>query len=183
MSTVLTTGKVRFSYCHLFAPHANTPGQEPKYSMMVLVDKKDKATLTKIKEAIEEAKAKGKAEKWGGKVPANLKTPLRDGDEEHPGEPAYMGKYFFNCSAKNRPGVVDKDINPILDPEEVYSGCYGRVNVAFYPYDASGNRGIAAGLNHVQKLTDGERLGGGVDVNVAFADAFEDDEEETSWLD
>ncbi len=175
----ITTGKVRFSYCHLFAPYANNPGQEPKYSMMVLVDKKDKKTLDKINAAIEEAKLKGKSEKWGGKVPANLKTPLRDGDEEHPGEAPYAGKMFFNCSAKQRPGIVDADINPIIDPEEVYSGCYGRVNVAFYPYDASGNRGVAAGLNHVQKLADGERLGGGVSVETAFA---EDDEEE-SWLD
>lgn len=176
----ITTGKVRFSYCHLFAPYANNPGQEPKYSMMVLVDKKDKKTIEKIKAAIEEAKLRGKTEKWGGKVPANLKTPLRDGDEEHPGEEPYVGKLFFNCSAKQRPGVVDENINPIIDPEEVYSGCYGRVNVAFYPYDASGNRGVAAGLNHVQKLADGERLGGGVSVESAFAEA---DDSEESWLD
>ena len=180
MATVITTGKVRFSYCHLFTPHASNPSQEPKYSMLVLVDKKDKQTLDKIKTAIEEAKAKGKAEKWNGKLPANLKTPLRDGDEEHPDEAAYAGKMFFNCSAKQRPGVVDENINPILDPSEVYSGCYGRVNVAFYPYDASGNRGIAAGLNHVQKLADGERLGGGVSVEKAFAESFDEEED---WLD
>ena len=178
MATVITTGKVRFSYCHLFAPYANNPNQEPKYSMMVLVDKKDKKTVDKINAAIEEAKLKGKAEKWNGKIPANIKTPLRDGDLEHPGEPAYEGKWFFNCSAKQRPGVVDENINQIIDSEEVYSGCYGRVNVSFYPYDASGNRGIAAGLNHVQKLADGERLGGGVSVEAAFSD-----DEDESWLD
>ena len=146
--------------------------------MMVLIDKKDTKTLSKIKAAMEEAKAKGQSEKWNGKVPPNLKTPLRDGDAEHPGEPAYANKYFFNCSAKNRPGVVDAEINPIINPEDVYSGCYGRVNVTFYPYDASGNRGIAAGLNHVQKLEDGERLGGGVSVEAAFSD----EDEEESWL-
>lgn len=182
MSTAITTGKVRFSYCHLFQPHANNDGQEPKYSMMVLVDKSDKKTIAAIKSAIDEAKMNGKTSKWNGKIPTNLKTPLRDGDEEHPDEEVYKGKLFFNCSAKQRPGIVDRDINAILDPDEVYSGCYGRVNVTFYPYDASGNRGVAAGLNHVQKLSDGERLGGGVSVETAFSDAFEDEEGE-SWLD
>ena len=169
MSTAITTGKVRFSYCHLFVPYASNGG-EPKYSMAVIVPKTDTKTIAAINKAIDEATAKGKAEKWGGKVPANIKKPLRDGDEERPDDPVYANSYFFNCRSKLRPGVVDKNIQPIIDPDEVYSGCYGRVNVNFYPYDASGNRGIAVGLNNVQKLSDGERLGGGVSPEVAFAD-------------
>lgn len=176
MSTTITTGKVRFSYAKVFTPSAAPGSTELKYSVSVLVDKKDKATLAKIEAAIAEAKEVGKSKKWGGKIPAKLHTPLRDGDEERPDDEAYQGKMFFNCSCKSdhKPGVVDRDLNPIIDPDEFHSGCYGRVNVNFFPYDSNGNRGVAAGLNHVQKLEDGERLGGsGPSVEAAFADDAE----------
>ena len=173
MSTQVTTGKVRLSFARLFTP-ATAPGSDtPKYSTSVLVDKNDKVTIAKINAAVEEAKEVGKA-KWGGKIPPKLKTPLRDGDEEKPDDPNYAGKMFFNCSSTKRPGIVDKDLNPILDPEEVYSGCYARVAINLYPYDSNGNRGIAAGLNHVQKLADGERFGGGISVEAAFSDDTDD---------
>lgn len=175
-TTQVTTGKIRLSFAHLFEP-TKAPGSDTaKYSTSVLIDKSDEATLQKIRSAIDLAIEEGKS-KWGGRVPAKLKTPLRDGDEERPEDPNYQGKYFFNCSSVRRPGVVDRNLNAILDPEEVYSGCYARVAVNFYPFDTSGNRGIAAGLNHVQKLADGERLSGGVSVEAAFADSYEDDDD------
>lgn len=176
MSTTVTTGKVRFSYCHIFSPYSNN-GTEPKYSMSVIIPKSDTKTIQEIKAACKEAAEKGKTSKWGGKIPANLKTPLRDGDEERPDDPAYANSYFFNCSSKKRPGIVDKSLQLILDPEEVESGDYGRVNVNFYAYDATGNRGIAAGLNHVQLLSKGEPLGYGVSVKSAFGDEYADDDE------
>lgn len=156
--TKVTTGKVRLSYCHLFEPHA-MEGNEPKYSTAILIDKKDTSTINAIKEAIELAKKNG-VSKWGGKVPPTLKTPLRDGDEERPDDEAYEGCYFLNANSKQRPGVVDQDVQPILDATEVYSGCYGRLTLNFYAYNANGNKGIAAGLGNVQKLEDGEPLGG-----------------------
>lgn len=156
--TKVTTGEVRLSYAHIFEPHA-MEGNEPKYSVSVIIDKNDKETLKAIKEAVNQAKEDGKG-KWGGKVPPSLKTPLRDGDEERPDDEAYKGCYFLNASSKNKPGVVDKDVHPILDATEVYSGCYARLTLNFYAYNASGNKGIAAGLGNVQKLKDGEPLGG-----------------------
>lgn len=156
--TKVTTGKVRLSYAHLFEPHA-IEGNDPKYSVSVLIPKTDTETLKAIKEAVAEAKELGKG-KFGGKVPANLKTPLRDGDEERPDDEAYVGCYFLNASSKNKPGVVDLSVQPVLDATEVYSGCYGRLTLNFYAYSASGNKGIAAGLGNVQKLADGEPLGG-----------------------
>ena len=156
--TKVTTGKVRLSYAHLFEPHA-IEGNEPKYSVSVIIPKSDTETLNAIKEAVNEAKEQGRA-KWGGKIPATLKTPLRDGDKERPEDEAYKNCYFLNASSKNKPGVVDKDVQPILDATEVYSGCYGRLTLNFYPFSASGNKGIAAGLGNVQKLEDGEPLGG-----------------------
>lgn len=156
--TKVTTGKVRLSYAHLFEPHA-IEGNEPKYSVSVIIPKSDKETLQAIKEAVAEAKEQGKG-KWNGKVPANIKTPLRDGDVEREGDEAYAGCYFLNANSKNKPGVVDINVQPVLDATEVYSGCYGRLTLNFYAYNANGNKGIAAGLGNVQKLEDGEPLGG-----------------------
>lgn len=156
--TKVTTGKVRLSYAHLFEPHA-IEGNEPKYSVSVIIPKSDKETLQAIKEAVNEAKEQGKS-KWNGKVPANVKTPLRDGDVDREGDEAYAGCYFLNANSKNKPGVVDINVQPILDSTEVYSGCYARLTLNFYAYNANGNKGIAAGLGNVQKLADGEPLGG-----------------------
>ena len=160
-TTKVVTGKIRMSYAYLFTPREpDVPGDKPKYGISVLIPKSDKATLQKIKAAVDAAREIGKTKHWGGKLPPNLKLPLRDGDIERPDSPEYAGHYFFNASSVNKPGIVDKDLNPVLDTTEVYSGCYGRVAVNFYPFDKKGSKGVAAGLNNVQKLEDGEPLGG-----------------------
>lgn len=173
--TKVTTGKVRLSYAHLFEPHA-IDGNEPKYSVSVIIPKSDKETLQAIKEAVNEAKEQGKS-KWGGKVPANVKTPLRDGDVDREGDEAYAGCYFLNANSKNKPGIVDINVQPILDATEVYSGCYARLTLNFYAYNANGNKGIAAGLGNVQKLADGEPLGGFTRAEDDF-DAIESAEDD-----
>lgn len=157
--TKITTGKVRFSYVHIFEPTAIAEGQERKYSVTLLIPKSDKETIAKINKAIEAAKEQG-LNKWGGRIPANLKLPLRDGDEEKPDKPEFEGMYFVNATSKTQPGIVDRNLQPILDSTEVYSGCWGRASITFYPFNVSGNKGIACGLNHIQKLHDGEFLGG-----------------------
>ena len=117
------TGLVRFSYVNIFRSRAFRDGQKEKYSICLLIPKNDKATITKIENAIEEAKADGLLRKWGGKLPKNLHLPLRDGDEERADEaPEYEGMYFLNASSNSKPGIVDRDLNEILDPDEVYSG-------------------------------------------------------------
>ena len=175
-STKVITGKVRFSYVNIFNARAFQQGQDAKYSICLLIDKKDKATLSKIKAAIEAAIQEGISSKWGGKRPANLKLPLRDGDAERAEEaPEYAGCYFLNANSVQKPGVVDKDLNEILDPTEVYSGCYGRASVTFYPFNSNGNKGIAVGLNNVQKLEDGEPLGAArASAEEDFADSRPD---------
>jgi len=174
--TKVITGKARLSYTHIFEPDS-IDGGELKYSTAILIPKSDKVTLAKIKAAVEAAKELGKA-KWGGKVPANCKTPLHDGDEERPDDEAYKGHYFLNASSKNKPGIakpIGKDANgktkfaEITDTTEVYSGCYAKVSLNFYPFDAKGNRGIAAGLNNVVKIQDGDFLGGRSNVTDDFA--------------
>jgi hypothetical protein len=158
MATKIVTGKCRLSYVTAFQPRAQEEGKDPKYSVLLLIPKTDKATIAKINAAVEEAKEAGKA-KWGGKVPAGLKLPLRDGDVERD-EPEYEGHFFVNATSMQKPGVVDSELNPILDQSELYSGCYGRVSLNFFPFSKAGNRGVAAGLNNIQKLEDGEPLGG-----------------------
>lgn len=160
METKVVTGKVRLSYVNIFKPKKFNENDEEKYSVCVLIDKNDKQTLDKINRAVKAAIEEGISSKWGGKKPAKLKLPLRDGDEERADEAAeYEGMYFLNANSKQQPGIVDRKREEIFDSTEVYSGCYGRVSVNFYPYNFNGSKGVAVGLNHVQKLEDGEPLG------------------------
>lgn len=178
--TKVTTGQVRLSYANLFTPKAAPGSDKEKYSVSLLIDKTDKSTIEAVKAAIEEAKESGKG-KWGGKIPANLKTPLRDGDDERPDDDNYAGCYFINCNSDRKPQVVGltRDAatgKPIaLGEEDVYSGCYARVSVNFYAFSASGNKGVAAGLGNVQKTDDGDRFGGASDASNDFDFEDEDD--------
>lgn len=178
--TKVITGRVRFSYAHVFEPTAIGDTEDKKYSISIIIPKSDKKTIKAIEKAIENAKEAGKTTKFGGRIPANLKTPLRDGDIERSDDDAYADSYFINASSWTKPGVVDRNLEPIINTDEFYSGCYGRASITFYAFNASGNRGIAAGLNHVQKTADGERLGGRAAVEDDFADevAFDDYEDD-----
>lgn len=163
----------RFSYLHCWEPDS-VNGGDPKYSVSAIIRKDDTATVNAIKAAIEQAK-KDSISKWGGKVPGNLKMPLRDGDIDRPDDENYKGCYFINCNSRQAPQVVDARVQPILDQSEVYSGCYGKISVTFYGYNSNGNRGVAAGLGNIQKLKDGESLGGR--TNAADNFATEEDED------
>ena len=171
--TRVVTGKVRLSYVHLFEAYTSDPEeQEARYSVTILIPKKDKATLAKINAALEAAKEEGKKTKWDGKIPPNFKSTLHDGDEEADLErnPEYAGHMYMAMSSKQRPGVVDENLNPILDSTAVYSGCYGRVSINAFPFAAKGNKGVSFGLNNVQFLEDGEPLGGRTRAEDDFAD-------------
>lgn len=170
--TKVITGKVRLSYANLFEPKSIN-GSEPKYSISIIIPKSDKQQIEVIKQAIENAKERDKG-KWGGKIPANLKLPLRDGDEERPEDEAYANSYFINANSFRPPAVVGTEIDKAtgkairLGEDEVYSGCYARVSINFYGFNAAGNKGIACGLGNVQKIEDGERLGGGSSAEEDF---------------
>lgn len=163
----VVTGKVRFSYANVFTPKASVEGGTPKYSVSIIIPKSDTETVNKLKKAFEDCKT-GSAGYFGGTVPKGLKGGLRDGDEEKD-DPAYADSYFINANSANKPGIVDADMQAIIDPSEFYSGCYGRASVTFYPYNAQGSKGIACGLNNLQKLGDGEPLGGVSNPAADFA--------------
>lgn len=158
--TRVVTGRVRLSYCHVWEPNS-IQGSKPKYSVSLIIDKADTTTITKIEKAIDAAIDAGVG-KFGGKKPnkASLKLPLRDGDIERD-DPAHANAMFVNANSITAPQVVDAALNPILDRAEVYSGCYARVSLSFYAFNTNGNRGIACGLGNIQKIDDGEPLGGG----------------------
>lgn len=170
---VITGENTRWSYCTVWEPKSINGGT-PKYSVSLIIPKTDTKTVTKVKAAIEAAYKEGEAKlKGNGKsVPplSAIKNPLRDGDTERPDDPAYAGSYFINANATSAPGIVDADRQPIITHSEVYSGVYGRASISFYAFNNSGNRGIACGLNNLQKIRDGEPLGSRMSAEDDFAE-------------
>ncbi len=180
-STRVVTGpRARFSFCHIWEPKSINGG-EPRYSMSVIIPKDDAETVSRINGAIEAAYRDGESKLKGkGSLPplSAIHTPLRDGDLDRPEDPAYAGCWFLNANSDRAPGIVDAHAQPILDRGEVYSGCYGRVSLSFYAFNTNGNRGIACGLNNIQKLRDGEPLGGHLSAEQEFAGLEGDGDED-----
>ena len=160
---VITGVNTRWSYVNAWEPKSINGGA-PKYSVSLIIPKSDTKTIEKIQVAIQAAyeEGQGKLKGNGKSVPALsvLKTPLRDGDAERPDDEAYADSYFVNANSGTAPGIVDADRQPIIDRSEVYSGVYGRASINFYAFNSNGNKGIACGLNNLQKIRDGEPLGG-----------------------
>ena len=175
---VITGPKTRWSYANVWDPKSINGGA-PKYSVSLIIPKSDTKTVEKIQAAIQAAYDEGQSKlKGNGKsVPALsvLKTPLRDGDAERPDDEAYKDSYFINATPATAAGIVDADRNPILERSEVYSGVYGRASINLYAFNSNGNKGIACGLNNLQKISDGEPLGGKSRAEDDFADDYDDD--------
>ena len=173
-ATKVVTGKVRLSYAHVWEP-VSINDSKPKYSVSLVIPKSDKETIKKINAAVDAAIEEGIA-KFGGKKPnkAALKLPLRDGDTERDDE-VYKNCFFVNANSTTAPQIVDRSVQPILDREEVYSGCYARVSINFYAYNTNGNKGIACGLGNIQKIADGEALGGRTTAKDDFSSLEDED--------
>lgn len=179
MSTKVVTGKVRFSFCQLFEPKAPQGGGDAKYSVTLLIPKSDATTMARIQKAIQEARDNFCSRNGSNALPAKPAHTLHDGDGTRPsGEPfgpECKGCWVITVSAKatQKPGIFDSFGNPITDPAELYSGCYGRASINFYGYNRQGKKGVSAGLLAVLKLHDGEPFG-----TVGSADDFKD-----GWVD
>lgn len=175
---VITGPGTRWSYANVWDAKSINGGA-PKFSVSLIIPKSDTKTLEKIRAAIRAAydEGQGKLKGNGKSVPAlsALKTPLRDGDAERPDDEAYANAYFVNANSSTAPGIVDADRQPVIDRSEVYSGVYGRASINFYAFNSNGNRGIACGLNNLQKIRDGEPLGGKSRAEDDFAAEDEDD--------
>lgn len=176
---VITGINTRWSYANVWDPKTPLGGGTPKYSVSLIIPKDDAVTVNKIKAAIQAAYEEGQSKLKGNakSVPplTAIKNPLRDGDIERPDDEAYAGCYFVNANSSSKPGVVDADRQPIIERSEVYSGVYGRASINFYAFNVNGNRGIACGLNNLQKIKDGEPLGGKASAESDFATEDDDD--------
>lgn len=171
--TKVLTGEVRLSYANLTAPRAVQPGQEPKYSVTLLIPKTDTATKANIDASIEAAAQDAQGKLWSGIRPPVMPTPLHDGDGVResgvPFGPECKGCWVMTASTKNRPQVVHQsDINTELLPQDVYSGMYARVTINFFGYMSSGKKGIGCGLGNVMKTRDGDPLAGGASAASDF---------------
>lgn len=173
----------RISYAHIWEGQVDDYGKT-KYSVALLIPKDDEKTITKINNAVQAAIEEGKSKLANAKgvVPKNIKLPLRDADAEGNDDPNYEGMMFFNASSTRKPQIVDRHVQPILDTEEVYSGCYCNVSINFYAFSVDGNKGIAAGLNNIQKVKDGDRLAGGSSAEDDF-DSLDGDDDDESMFD
>jgi len=174
----VVTGIVRLSYANVWEAKSINGGAE-KYSVSLIIPKTDTKTIAAVNAAIDAAIEEGKG-KFGGKAPnkASLKLPLRDGDIDRPDDEAYANSYFVNANSNTAPQIVDRQVNPILDRSEVYSGVYARVSINFYAFNSNGNKGVACGLGNIQKMRDGEPLGSRSDA----ADDFAGEEDEDDFL-
>ena len=181
MSTKICTGKVRFSFCHVWEPRASENGGDPKYSVTLLIPKSDKATLNAIQQAMAEARENFCKRNGAASLPAKPKHTLYDGDGERPSGdpfgPECKGCMVITVSSKKRPMIVNKAKQTIIDQEEVYSGCYGAAVIDFYGYNSNGNKGISAELKGIMKLADGEPFG-----SVCTADDFADFGDDDDWM-
>ena len=174
---VITGVKTRWSYANVWQAKSINGGT-PKFSVSLIIPKSDTKTVTAVKNAIQAAYDEGQSKLKGNSksVPAltAIKNPLRDGDLERPDDETYKDSYFINANSATAPGIVDAARQPILEHSEVYSGVYGRASINFYAFNSNGNKGIACGLNNLQKISDGEPLGGKTRAEDDFADEDED---------
>lgn len=179
---VITGPKTVFSYLNVNEPKAPLGGGTPKYSVSLIIPKSDTVTIAKINAAIEAAYNEGQSKLKGNSkfVPEldSLKTPLRDGDKDRKGDPVYANSYFLNANSASKPGVVDADRQEIIDTSELYSGISGRASINFYAFNSNGNKGIACGLNNLQKLADGTPLGSRSRAEDDFANLDDEDDED-----
>jgi len=172
----VVTGRVRLSFVHLFEAYAHQPGNEPKFSATILLPKSDIATRQKIDAAINAAIQDGVSSKWNGARPPLLAIPIHDGDGVRPSDgmpfgDECKGHWVFTASSKQAQEIIDLGMNKIMNQTEVYSGMYARVSVRFFAYNTNGKKGVGCGLGPVQKLEDGEPLGGRMSAAAAFGDA------------
>lgn len=164
------TGKTRWAYLNVWEPRpTDREGETPYYSACILIPKTDKKTINAINQAVQAALEEGKNRIFNGKIPSAYRHPLRDGDVDRPEKEEFRECYFINAKTKHKPDILDTSLNPILEKDKVYSGCYGVASLSFYAYDSKGSKGVTAQLRNLMKVEDGKPLSGGLSAQEEFA--------------
>ena len=148
----VVTDLVRFTNVHLHKPASLIDGVPPRYSVTLIVPKSDTKTLENIKKAYAQVLELNKGMLSNQSISPSC---LQDGDVRK-GDPIYLESYFLNASSSEKPGIVDIDLNPLIDANDLYNGCYGRASITLFPCVINGRGGIGVGLNNIQKIKDGE---------------------------
>lgn len=171
----------RLDFVWLSDPYKVDEKDPGKYQVTILIPKTETEAVKTLRSIIAEVTDIGKVTKWNQSIPANLKEVLHDGDERQKDpQGIYKGCWYLTAKSARQVPVFNRSKLPITNPDELYSGMWGAVNLAVFPYKASGSCGLAAGLNAVMKLRDDVRLSGGgpsADVfdNCDFGDVSDDD--------
>ena len=180
MSRIIIGPNARFSYAYVLSPNMRNlkPGEDPKYQVDIIVDKRDVATLGLLYQAYNECLASIASDprfSTIGPQHRSFKHCLKDGDEFKPNDHTYAGQIFFTAKNKYKPEVVGPAKEPLSSDSQFYAGCYGNVSIEFKPYCPSkevpgSGYGVRVVLGNIQKVRDGERLSG--TAPVAAADEF-----------
>lgn len=168
--TKVMTPPFRMSFPHLLKPQ-QIKKQDPKYSVAMLFP--EDADLSKLKKA---AKAAAK-EKFGKATLKGLKTPFRD-QEEKDFEGYEPGCIFITATSERKPGIVDEDVEDVIDPSEVYPGRWAQATVNAYGWEYGGKEGVSFGLQNIQLLDHDENLSGGASAKSDFGDDSDDDDDD-----
>lgn len=169
----ITTGVVRASYLYVFQPQQSEEDKAAKYKVTLLIPKSDVQTINAVTTEIEKTK-QASIQQLGGNI-AGLKLPMYDGDGAMPNGGAWgeecRGHMVIRATSKDQPAIVDQNMQQILNPSELYSGCYIRASINFFAYNQSMNKGIGCGFGAIQKISDGEPLISRVSPEEAFGGA------------
>ena len=171
LNTKVITGSVILNYVNVKEAKANLLSLEPKFSVVILIPKESE-TINKVYEGIYNATKNG-LDLWGGQVPQDLITCLKDGDSTSKEE--YKNHFYINATSKYRPQIVDKDLK-LLSADKLYNGCVARVSISFYPYNhkESKNKGISCELLNIQKLQDGNLILNRASAIDDFSEVYDD---------
>lgn len=168
---------VRLAFARLFEPKLNQSKTAEEYSACLIMDPDEPSTQALI-DAVEQIAT----DKWGTKAPAmlergKLRHPIHEGDTDMEDDPAFEGKLYVNAKSRRQPQIVDRKVQPIIDQDEIFSGCYCNVSISVYAYDVPENKGVGIGLNNIQLVRKGERLSGAPNAEEEF-EVLDDEPEE-----
>ena len=168
LNTKFVTPEIVCSFPSLFEP--SDYGDKPKYQLSIPIPYAEEAALKEINQCIINAAVNKWGEKAKAQVGKSIEVVVRDFSEKYEeDDPVYANTKFFTAKSDKRPGIVDNKLKPIMDEDEIYAGCIVRAAVTFYAYEFKGKKGVAAGLNNVMKVRDGEPLGGRSNAEDDFA--------------
>lgn len=174
MGNSVVSQKIVTPVCRLAYPNIFTADKDGKYSAVLLFEKQG-FDPTFMRTIVDEIKGQLQTSTFKQGFPATFKgNPLKDGDVPNSmGNTPFAGFFYCNVKSNFQPGVVASFPDPVKkgadgrplpmiieDSREIYGGVYARVSMHAYYYNSQGNLGIGLSLNSVQKIKDGEQLGG-----------------------